>query len=46
MILKLSNPRHYNQPMIKYGYVRGMEPYLYVDHIFRRYKHYKQFIEQ
>lgn len=46
MILKLSNPGYYNKPMIKYGYVRGMEPYLYVDHIFRRYEHYKQFIEE
>ncbi|MFO7791142.1 MAG: transglycosylase SLT domain-containing protein [Bacteroidota bacterium] len=46
MILKLSNPRHYNKPMIKYGYVRGMEPYLYIDHIFKRYEHYKQFIEK
>ncbi|MFO7878715.1 MAG: transporter substrate-binding domain-containing protein [Bacteroidales bacterium] len=45
MILKLSNPQYYNLPIIKYGYVRGMEPYLYVDHIFKRYVHYRQFIK-
>ncbi len=45
MILKLSNPKHYNHPAVKYGYVRGLEPYLYVDYIFKRYEHYKQFID-
>jgi len=45
MILELSYPRNYNKPFIKYGYVRGQEPYNYVDQIFKRYDHYTTFIE-
>ncbi len=45
MILKLSYPDNYNRPEIKYGYVRGIEPYTYVRQIFQRYEHYTQFIE-
>ncbi len=44
-ILKLSKAKHYNHPVVKYGYVRGLEPYNYVKQIFERYKHYTQFIE-
>jgi membrane-bound lytic murein transglycosylase F len=46
MILALSNPKNYNNPIIKYGYVRGVEPYNYVNQIFERYAHYTQFIEE
>ncbi|WP_372950326.1 transporter substrate-binding domain-containing protein [Mariniphaga sp.] len=45
MILELSYPDNYNRPGIKYGYVRGIEPYTYVDQIFERYEHYRQFID-
>lgn len=45
MILELSYPSNYNRPEIKYGYVRGIEPYTYVQQIFERYEHYVQFIE-
>ena len=45
MILELSYPEHYNKPGIKYGYVRGIEPYTYVEQIFERYDHYLRFIE-
>lgn len=45
MILKLSYPDYYNHPKVKYGYVRGIEPYTYVEQIFKRYHHYTQFIE-
>ncbi|MEA2042711.1 MAG: transporter substrate-binding domain-containing protein [Bacteroidota bacterium] len=45
MILKLSYPKDYNRSFIKFGYVRGIEPYTYVNQIFERYEHYKQFIE-
>jgi membrane-bound lytic murein transglycosylase F len=45
MILELSFPENYNKPGIKYGYVRGIEPYTYVEQIFERYDHYRQFIE-
>ncbi len=45
MILKLSYPDNYNKPEIKYGYVRGIEPYTYVQQIFERYDHYRRFID-
>jgi membrane-bound lytic murein transglycosylase F len=44
MILELSYPENYNKPGIKYGYVRGIEPYTYVEQIYERYDHYRQFI--
>ncbi len=46
MILALSDPKNYNDPVVKYGYVRGAEPYNYVEQIFERYAHYTRFIEQ
>ncbi|GAA4811157.1 transglycosylase SLT domain-containing protein [Litoribaculum gwangyangense] len=45
MILELSLPNNYNDPVVKYGYVRGIEPYNYVQQIFERYQHYVQFID-
>ncbi len=45
MILELSQPKNYRDPVVKYGYVRGIEPYNYVIQIFERYQHYTQFIE-
>lgn len=45
MILKLSYPVNYNKKEIKYGYVRGIEPYTYVEQIFERFEHYRKFIE-
>ena len=44
MILKLSYRENYSKPFIKFGYVRGREPYNYVQDIFVRYGHYKEFI--
>jgi membrane-bound lytic murein transglycosylase F len=44
MILALSLPENYNKSFIKYGYVRGQEPSNYIEQIFERYDHYKQFI--
>ncbi len=46
MILALSHPKNYNNSIIKYGYVRGVEPYNYVNQIFERYAHYTQFIKK
>jgi len=46
MILKLSFPRNYNHDVVEYGYVRGIEPFMYVQQIFDRYEHYKKFIER
>lgn len=45
-ILDLSQPAYYNSKGIRYGYVRGTEPYNYVRQIFERYEHYKAFIEE
>jgi len=46
MLLQLSYPQNYNKPIIKYGYVRGIEPVTYVKQIFTRYQHYQKFIEK
>ena len=43
-LLKLSSREFFNRPEIKYGFVRGREPYLYVKEIFLRYEHYKKLI--
>ncbi len=40
----LSKPKYYNDPVVKYGYVRGIEPYKYVREIFERYKLYTDVI--
>lgn len=45
MILELSYPNVYNQPIVKFGYVRGIEPYTYVRQILDRYDHYSQFVD-
>jgi membrane-bound lytic murein transglycosylase F len=42
MILELSYTKTYNDPVVKYGYVRGIEPVTYVEQIFERYHHYTQ----
>jgi len=46
IILELSYQKNYNDPVVKYGYVRGIEPYNYVRQIYERYDHYKIFIEE
>ncbi|AEV31820.1 putative soluble lytic transglycosylase fused to an ABC-type amino acid-binding protein [Owenweeksia hongkongensis DSM 17368] len=43
-VLKLSSREYYTNPVVRYGFVRGLEPYLYVKEIFLRYDHYKKFI--
>lgn len=45
MILELSFPRNYNDEVVKYGYVKGVEPFTYVEEIMERYKHYKMFVD-
>lgn len=41
MILNLSNPKYYQDPLSQYGYLRGVETYNYVRQIFVRYNEYK-----
>ena len=45
-ILKLTYPKYYNDPIVKYGYVRGTEPYNYVVEILDRYNQYKNLIKE
>ncbi len=44
MILALSYPKNYNNDVVEYGYLRGVEPYRYVKQIFERYAHYESLI--
>jgi len=44
MILALSNPQHYNNEVVQYGYVRGTETYDYVTEIFNRYNLYSTLV--
>ena len=46
MILALSYSANYNDPVVYYGYVRGIETYTYVQQIIERYGHYQQFIKR
>lgn len=41
MILQKSNPTIYNDPIVRCGYCRGQEPYLYVKEILYRYQYFK-----
>jgi membrane-bound lytic murein transglycosylase F len=45
-ILKLSYRKYFNDEAVKYGYVRGTEPYNYVREIFTRYELYKDIIPE
>ena len=46
MILALTYPKNFNREEIKYGYVRGQEPYNYVNDIFARNDHYLRFVAE
>ncbi|MBN2668666.1 MAG: transporter substrate-binding domain-containing protein [Bacteroidales bacterium] len=39
-LLHKSNPKYYNDPVVKYGYCRGSEPYNYVADVVKRYNEY------
>nr|NQU91641.1 transporter substrate-binding domain-containing protein [Bacteroidota bacterium] len=45
-ILLKSNPKYYNDPLVKYGYARGTEPYKYVREILTRHDKYKTVIPE
>lgn len=45
MILK-ANPKYYHDPIVKYGYCRGNEPYNYVRSIINRYEDYKNLVKE
>ncbi len=44
-LLKKSNPEYFNDPVVKYGYCRGVETYNYVAQILDRYEHYKNIVQ-
>ena len=44
-LLKKSDPDFYNDPVVKYGYCRGVETYNYVSQILDRYEHYKNILK-
>ncbi|MES2397660.1 MAG: transporter substrate-binding domain-containing protein [Bacteroidota bacterium] len=41
MVLQKSNPMIYNDPIVKCGYCRGQETFMYVKEILNRYENYK-----
>ncbi len=43
-LLKKSKPEYYNDPIVKYGYCRGVETFKYVAEVFERFEHYKNLI--
>ncbi len=43
-VLKLSSPGFYNDDVVKYGYLRGVEPVCYVNEILERHTHFIKFI--
>lgn len=45
-ILNLSKPKYYHDPVVKFGYTRGSEPYNYIIEIFNRYSNYKTFTKK
>ena len=44
-LLQKSNEEYYNDPVVKYGYARGLEPVTYVSRILERFDHYSQFTD-
>ena len=43
---KMGSAKYYTDPIVRYGYVRGEEPYRYVRDIFLRYFHYTQLLKE
>ncbi|MBN2482441.1 MAG: transporter substrate-binding domain-containing protein [Bacteroidales bacterium] len=43
-LLSKSDPEFYNDPVVKYGYCRGIETYRYVTEVLERYEHYRNVV--
>jgi membrane-bound lytic murein transglycosylase F len=43
-LLQLSSQQYTNDPVVKFGFCRGIEPVNYVSFILERFEHYKQFV--
>ncbi len=44
-VLNKSKPKYYLDPVVRHGYCRGREPYLYVIEILERYEHYRNALD-
>lgn len=45
-LLKKSQTSYYNDPVVKWGYARGIEPYEFVNIVLNNYGHYKNVIPE
>ncbi|MBX9852041.1 MAG: transporter substrate-binding domain-containing protein [Cytophagaceae bacterium] len=45
-IVQKSKHKYCTDPVVKYGYCRGTEPFEYVNNILERYEHYKKLIRE
>ncbi len=45
-LLQKSKQKYYKDPVVKYGFCRGLEPVTYVARILDRYHHYQQFVTE
>ena len=43
-LLQKSTPQYSTDPVVRFGFCRGLEPVNYVTFILERYNHYKQFV--
>ena len=43
-LLQKSKKQYYRDPVVRYGYARGLEPVLYVSRILDRFEHYREFV--
>jgi hypothetical protein len=43
-LLQKSTQQYSTDPVVKFGFCRGLEPVNYVTHILQRYDRYKQFL--
>ena len=43
-LLQKSKKQYYNDPVVRYGFARGLEPVMYVSLILDRFQHYKEFV--
>jgi membrane-bound lytic murein transglycosylase F len=43
-LLRLSEAESYTDPVVEFGFCRGLEPVTYVNLILDRFQHYQQFV--
>ncbi len=43
-LLQKSRPEVFRDPVVRYGYARGLEPVMYVALILERFEHYLEFV--